>query len=94
MCVQEIQGHNHRLQSQPSDCTEPAKSNLQDHCTVTDITYIPCREGRLYLASVMDLYTRKIVGWNLASRMTTDLVLAALDEAYAVRSPLRGNSPL
>ncbi len=54
---------------------------------VTDITYIPCREGRMYLASVLDLYTRKIVGWKLADRMTKDLVLAALDQAYESHKP-------
>ena len=47
-----------------------------------DITYIPCREGRMYLANVMDLYTRKIVGWKLGDRMTTNLVLEALKQAY------------
>jgi transposase InsO family protein len=36
---------------------------------VTDITYIPTREGWLYLASVMDLYSRKIVGWHMGERM-------------------------
>jgi len=39
-----------------------------------DITYIPCREGRLYLASVLDLHTHKNVGWCLYDPMTTDLV--------------------
>lgn len=54
---------------------------------VTDITYIPCRQGRMYLASVLDLYTRKIVGWKLSDSMTTDLVLAALDQAYETQKP-------
>jgi putative transposase len=57
---------------------------------VTDITYIPCREQRLYLASVMDLCTREIVGWRLANRMTTELVLGALDDAYAAKKPKKG----
>ncbi|CAM3991844.1 IS3 family transposase [Cohnella lubricantis] len=57
---------------------------------VTDITYVPCREGRLYLASVMDLYTRKIAGWRLADRMTTDLVLNALEMAYTSHRPAKG----
>ncbi|WP_246067672.1 IS3 family transposase, partial [Paenibacillus koleovorans] len=54
---------------------------------VADITYIPCREGRLYLASVMDLCTREIVGWRLQDRMTTDLVLQALEAAYQAKRP-------
>jgi len=57
---------------------------------MADITYIPCREGRLYLASIMDLYTRRIVGWKLADRMTTDLVMAAFDDAYASQKPAKG----
>lgn len=54
---------------------------------VADITYVPTDEGWLYLASVMDLYSRKIVGWHVAKRMTTHLVLKALDKAYRVRHP-------
>jgi putative transposase len=57
---------------------------------VADITYIPCREGRLYLASVLDLCTREIVGWQLGDRMTTELVLGALDAAYVAKRPKKG----
>lgn len=57
---------------------------------VADITYIPCREGRLYLASVLGLCTREIVGWRLSDRMTTDLVLDALKNAYAAKKPKKG----
>ena len=45
---------------------------------VTDITYIRTYEGWLYLAAVMDLYSRQIVGWATQSTMTCDLVLQAL----------------
>ena len=57
---------------------------------VSDITYIPCREGTLYLANVLDLCTRKLVGWALGSRMTNDLVLSALDQAYKAKKPPQG----
>jgi len=57
---------------------------------VADITYIPCREGRLYLASVLDLCTREIVGWRLGERMTTDLVLGALIDAFEAKKPRKG----
>jgi len=57
---------------------------------VTDITYIPCREGRMYLASVMDLYTRRIVGWQLMDRMTNELVLEALAKANKTKAPTVG----
>nr|WP_274654575.1 DDE-type integrase/transposase/recombinase [Paenibacillus humicola] len=46
---------------------------------MTDITYITTDEGWLYLASVMDLYTRKIIGFHMDERMTKVLVITALD---------------
>lgn len=54
---------------------------------VTDITYIWTMEGWLYLASVMDLFSRKIVGWSLDVTMKTDLPLEALQQAMALRNP-------
>lgn len=55
-----------------------------------DITYIPTREGWLYLAVVMDLYTRMIVGWSMDSRMTRELVMDALRMARFRRKPRPG----
>ena len=54
---------------------------------VSDITYIHTREGFLFLAVVMDLYARNIVGWSMAPRITDDLVLDALTMAYWRRKP-------
>jgi putative transposase len=54
---------------------------------VTDITYIRTYEGWLFLAAVMDLYSRQIVGWATASTMTSDLVLQALVAAVWRRKP-------
>lgn len=54
---------------------------------VTDITYIATGEGWLYLASVMDLFSRKIVGWSAEPRMTRELVIDALDQAYKRQKP-------
>lgn len=54
---------------------------------VADITYIWTASGWLYLAAVMDLYSRKIVGYSLSSRMTTDLVCTALQVAIHTRRP-------
>ncbi len=52
-----------------------------------DITYIQTAEGWLYLAAAMDLYSRRIVGWSLRERMTTDLTLDALNTAIIRRQP-------
>lgn len=57
---------------------------------VTDITYIPTNEGWLYLASVMDLYSRKIVGWAMGKTMTKELVMAALLMAVKRQRPKPG----
>jgi transposase InsO family protein len=54
---------------------------------VTDITYIPTAEGWLYLATVLDLYSRRIVGWAMAERMTGDLPLNAMHMALRRRQP-------
>ena len=48
---------------------------------VSDITYIPTSEGWLYLATVMDLYSRRILGWKLAETMHADLVTGAIEES-------------
>lgn len=54
---------------------------------VGDITYIRTRQGWLYLAAIMDLHSRKIVGWAMAPNMETTLVIAALRFAVQQRQP-------
>jgi transposase InsO family protein len=54
---------------------------------VVDITYIPTDEGWLYLAGVLDLYSRRIVGWSMADHMRTELVADALEMAVSQRVP-------
>lgn len=56
----------------------------------SDITYIYTEEGWLYLAAIMDLYSRKIVGWAMRERLTKELVIEALDMALKQRRPGRG----
>lgn len=58
-----------------------------DHVWVTDITYIKTCEGFAYLAVVIDLYSRKVVGWAMQSRQVADLVLQALLMAVWRRKP-------
>lgn len=57
---------------------------------VSDITYIPTREGWLYLATVEDLYSRRIVGWAMNSRINSRLVVDALQMAVDRRQPDAG----
>ena len=61
-----------------------------DKAWVTDITYVPTREGWLYLAAIMDLYSRRIVGWAMDSRICRHLVERAFFMAYLNRSPSPG----
>lgn len=58
-----------------------------DQVWVTDITYIKTYEGFAYLAVIIDLYSRRVVGWSVQKRQTTDLVLQALLMAVWRRKP-------
>jgi putative transposase len=58
-----------------------------DRVWVTDITYISTSEGWLYLAAVIDLFSRRVVGWSMGSMITTDLVIKALLNAIWRRRP-------
>ncbi len=82
-----------------SDHGHPIAKNLIDRDFVasgpnekwaTDITYIWTAEGWLYLAIVMDLYSRRIVGWSVADHMKTELCLDALQMAMEQRTNLKG----
>ncbi len=55
-----------------------------------DVTYLKTGEGWMYLAVVMDLYSRRIIGWHIDKRMTTDLVMKAMIKAYNLRKPPKG----
>ncbi len=57
---------------------------------VSDITYIPTDEGWLYLATELDLYSRRIVGWAMSDRMTSQWVIDALTMALEQRRPAAG----
>jgi putative transposase len=61
-----------------------------DRAWAADITYVPTREGWLYLAAVEDLHTRRIVGWSMSERIDSRLVVDALEMAIARRLPGAG----
>ena len=62
-------------------------ADLPDRKWAADITYVPTGEGWLYLAAVIDLCSRKVVGWSMADHMRTDLVADALRMSVARRCP-------
>src|SRR5205085_5992766 len=61
-----------------------------DQVWLTDITYIPTGEGWLYLAVILDLFTRKVVGWAMRDHMRAELAIAALTMAIQRRRPTPG----
>jgi transposase InsO family protein len=58
-----------------------------DRLWVADITYIPTWAGFLYLAVVLDAFSRRVVGWSMATTLATQLVLDALNMALLIRRP-------
>ncbi len=67
-----------------------SRSRPPDQAWTADITYLATGEGWLYLAAVEDLYSRRIVGWSMSSRIDSRLVVDALEMALARRLPGRG----
>ena len=80
--------HNNRIS--PNVLDQKFNPDKPNQVWSTDITYLPTRQGWVYLAIVMDLHSRKIVGWSMAERMTTALIMRAVQHAYALRKPPRG----
>lgn len=78
---------NHDHPIAPNRLAEAPKPTDPNQVWVTDITYIQTREGWLYLAGVLDLHSRKMVGWAMGARIDTALVLSALNMALLHRSP-------
>jgi putative transposase len=62
-------------------------ANGPDQLWVADMTYVPTWVGFVYLAVVLDVWSRRVVGWAIGDNMTTDLVLSALNMALAQRKP-------
>ena len=90
-------------QTTDSNHPHPVAENLLDRefdpdepnaSWVADVTYIPTREGWLYLAVVEDLFSRMVVGWSMDATMTSRLVVDALEMALARRLALKGSSGL
>jgi putative transposase len=66
------------------------QQSAPDRAWVTDITYVETGEGWLYLASVMDLYSRRIIGWASADHLRAELATEALEMAIRLRGPDEG----
>ena len=80
----------HNLPVAPNLLNQNFKAEAADNVWVGDITYIWTGEGWLYLAVLLDLYNREVVGWSASSRMTRQLAIDALQMALGRRNPQRG----
>jgi putative transposase len=80
----------HSLPVAPNRLDQNFETERPDQVWTADITYLATGEGWLYLAIVLDLYTRQIVGWAMRERMTKDLVIDALRMAWFRRRPRPG----
>ena len=78
---------NRKHRAAPNVLQRDFKADRPDQKWLTDITYIPTQEGWLYLAAVLDLYARRIVGWAMSNRMTSALTIDALHMAIRQRQP-------
>lgn len=74
----------------PNRLTERAAPDGPNQVWLQDITYIPTAQGWLYLALVLDLWSRKIVGWAMAEHLRSELVVRALEMAQTQRRPGQG----
>ena len=81
---------NHPLPVAPNLLKQKFHVTRPDTVWVSDITYLWTQEGWMYLAVIVDLCSRKVVGWTLADRMAASLVCDALDAAVRTRRPKPG----
>jgi len=80
----------HLYGSAPNRLAGAGQLTLVNQTWVADITYVKTAGSWVYLAAVMDLYSRKIVGWSLGYTLQTSLVKEALEQALAMRRPAAG----
>jgi putative transposase len=97
--LQGLYRRRHR-RGQPQQATAEDLVNRQfavagpDRLWLTDISVHPTREGKLYVAAVMDAWSRRVIGWSIAEHMRTELVIDALGMATLRRQPPEKNTIL
>lgn len=80
----------HSLPVAPNLLNRCFEAGLPNQIWLSDITYIPTKQGWLYLAAVLDMHSRRIVGWAMDKRMKTHLVVDAISMAIGHRKPDKG----
>jgi putative transposase len=81
---------NHTLPIAPNVLARQFETNAPNEAWVTDVTYIPTGEGWLYLAAILDLFSRRVVGFAMSEQNDRALALEALQRALRARRPAAG----
>ena len=81
---------NHAFTIAPNLLDQDFSADAPNQKWAGDISYICTDEGWLYLAVILDLYSRRVIGWAVSNRMKRDLAIRALDMAVALRRPPKG----
>ena len=81
---------NHKFNIAPNLLNRDFFAEKPNQKWAGDISYIWTREGWLYLAVILDLHSRRVIGWAVSNRMKKDLAIRALDMAVALRRPPKG----
>lgn len=75
----------HDLKTAPNHLMQDFTAQRPNQIWASDITYVPTKEGWLYLCTVLDVFSRKIVGWSLEDNMRAEMVKKAFERAFASR---------
>ena len=81
---------NHKFSVAPNLLDRDFTADAPNQKWTGDISYIWTCEGWMYLAVIIDLYSRRVIGWAMSNRMKRDLAIRALDMAVALRNPQKG----
>ena len=81
---------NHRFNITPNLLNRDFRADRPNRKWTGDISYIRTQEGWLYLAVILDLHSRRVIGWAVSNRMKRDLAIRALNMAIALRRPPKG----
>ena len=81
---------NHRFNIAPNWLEQKFTADRPNQKWAGDISYIWTREGWSYLSVILDLYSRRVIGWALSNRLKSDLAIRSLDMAIALRQPSPG----
>ena len=81
---------NHNRRVFPNLITQDFRAYIPNSLWTSDITYIPTKEGWLYLCIILDCFSRAIVGWAMSEKINAELVTSAINQEHNFRKPQAG----